>query len=155
MQDESGWATFLLWFVFDGTPTERPPGFTPERAWSCLAFSCVAAAAFAAIVTIDLSVAMVRRFGFPAVGSGSLNIRHGVKATGMVVLFGAVGAFVVAGLAVLSGLLQVNAQTAVVAGVTWQVVYARMLARMLESGVTVVVPAPAQDVQPVVREREE
>lgn len=155
MQETSGWAEFLLWFVFDGAPGERPAGFLPQRAWNCLAFAVVAAAAFVAIVTIDLSVTMVRRFGFPADGSGSLNIRHGLVATAMVILFGAVGAFVVAGLAVLSGLLQINTQTAVVAGVTWQVVYAKMLARMLETGSGAGLSTPSQEVQPAAREREE
>lgn len=120
---------FLIWFVFDNSDSSRPADYLPVAMWDTLAFSVVAAMAFFAIVAIDFSVYMVRRFGFKAQGAGELGIAHGVG-TLFVILFGTVGALIVAFATGVLDLLESNAQAAIVTGITWQVVYAKLLERV-------------------------
>lgn len=125
---EPSFASYLIWFVFDNSETGRPAGFVPEALWDTAAFSVVAALTFVAFVVIDFSVFMVRRYGFKALGAGELGIAHGIG-TVVVIFFGAVGAMIVGFAAAILDLLQLNAQAGLVTGITWQIVYANMLAR--------------------------
>lgn len=141
--------SFLPWFCLlrshEGSAS-RPAGFEPEGEWDALAFATVAAAAFFVFALIGL----IRNFDAahgPGVRGGGTGRpgRRAVASTGngdmatavgerallaMAIGFGTAAAFLVAIAAVIVDLLQVNAQTAVLVGVTWQVVYAKLVAQM-------------------------
>lgn len=99
------------------------------------AFAFLAALSFAAFVTIDLLVALVRKYGFAAEGAGDLGVKRDavgwtqVITTGLIIVFGAVAAWIVAFFAAVVDFLQTAPHTAVATGVLWQVTYAQMLNR--------------------------
>jgi hypothetical protein len=104
------------------------------------AFAVLAALAFGAFVVIDQIVALVKRFGFAATGAGNLGITLAgspfwiaIKLLG-IVAFGMVAAGIVAFFAAIVDFLQLAPQTAVAAGVLWQVIYAELLERLGERG---------------------
>ncbi len=123
---------FLIWFALDGADPSRPTGYVPTRPWNVLAFAVLSAIAFTIVVIADFSVFMVRRSGYSASGAGSLGIMHSVK-TLWIIAYGALGAFLVAVLAAAVDLFQINSQTAVITGVTWQIAYAKLLTRFTET----------------------
>lgn len=99
------------------------------------AFAWLASLAFGAFVVVDMMVFLVRRFGFAATGAGTLTIeRNGtwlsisLKTAG-IILFGMIAAWIVAFAAVIVQFLQLAPQTAIAAGVLWQITYAQLLAR--------------------------
>ena len=99
------------------------------------AFAALAALSFGAFVIVDLMVFVVRRFGFAAVGAGTLTIERegtwwGISLKALaIVLFGMIAAWIVAFFAAVVEFLQLAPQTAIATGVLWQVTYAQLLAR--------------------------
>lgn len=112
------------------------------------AFASLAALSFAAFVTIDLLVALVRKHGFAAEGAGDLGVRRDgvgipqLKTTLLIIIFGAVAAWIVAFFAAVVDFLQTAPHTAVATGVLWQVTYAQLLNRF---GSTIKSPKDGSD----------
>jgi len=145
---------FVLNFAFAGSASPPADGpCVPQAMWEVAAFGLVAAFAFGVIVAIDLSVFLVKRYGYATDNAGTLGILHSVKTAGIIV-FGAIGSFMVAVLAAMIGLFEINAQTAVVTGVTWQIAYATLLSRFREPAAAAApaTPTAPADTQAAVEE---
>lgn len=118
------------------------------------AFATLAACSFAAFVVVDLIVYTVARSGMTATGAGNLAIKWEGSGWALalklfpIILFGMVAAWIVALFAAIVEFLQLAPQTAIAAGVLWQVTYAQLLARLGKEVKDPPAPAPATAVVP-------
>ena len=124
-----GYLDILVWFAFelkDGVKLDC----TPVGLWKCFAFATWAAIAFIAFVLIDVSQFLVSKYSFRNAANSELGIKHGFESTLLLLVVGAIAAWVVGAFAYFIDLVNPTIQTSAAVGVLWQVVYAQMLARL-------------------------
>lgn len=142
--DISGFAEFLVWFAFSGADATKNGQYADSNAWMAVGFATISALSFGAIVVVDLSAVIITRIGFGSAKGGALGLRHG-WGTLLVIVFGAVGAWIVGLLAVMIDMFEIKAQTAVLSGIAWQVVYAKIIERAGTAGSIPDAAKPAAD----------
>ena len=132
------WFAFLIWFSFERSCSatdvwscahSNTTSFNGRHIWDVLAFGSLAAIGFAYVVMIDLMRNFVVRYG----PNGNSAIRSNATLSWtfwVAVVVGIVAAFFVAILASIFNILQLNAQSAIITGVTWQAVYANLVEMM-------------------------
>ena len=126
------WLQFLLWFCFEkdhAKTVPNPTSFKDQNIWDVLAFSNVAAFGFLCFVILGIIADFVTRNG-PNARAAEPTANMASPRFWIAVALGVIAAGVVAILASVFNILQINVQSALITGLTWQVVYARLIAQM-------------------------
>ncbi len=151
------WLQFLLWFCFELPQAGHKPNPTPfneGHIWEVLAFGNVAAIGFVCFVLLDLIQNYIRRHG-PSRATENLNPTPIDFRFWVAVVLGVLAAFIVAVLATVFNILQLNVQSALITGLTWQVVYVRLITLMNGTAASIrTTPLPQPDNQ-IGRDEEE